>query len=87
MKRTNIYLEERQTEILDKLASEQGVSRAEIVRKLLDQALHSQSESASADLTAIRESFGALRSGDFDPLERGEDARSRHLAKVWDADT
>ena len=31
MQRTNIYLEERQTELLDQLAIDQGVSRAEVV--------------------------------------------------------
>ena len=87
MKRTNIYLEERQTAILDRMASEQGVSRAEIVRRLLDEALHEQGENVAAGVAAIRESFGVLRDAEFNPTDRGEDARSRHLARVWNSDS
>lgn len=83
MKRTNIYLEERQTAILDRLASEQGVSRAELVRQLLDQALRGQDESLEAGLGAIRDSFGVLRNVQFEALAREDDARARHLAAVW----
>ncbi|MCU6551039.1 ribbon-helix-helix domain-containing protein [Klebsiella pneumoniae] len=35
MKRTNIYLDEEQTASLDKLAAQEGVSRAELIRLLL----------------------------------------------------
>lgn len=86
MKRTNIYLEELQTATLDRLASEQGVSRAEVVRQLLDQALHGHGESVAVGLAAIRDSFGVLRDAEFDPLARAEDARARHLATVWDSE-
>jgi len=82
MKRTNIYLEERQTIILDRLASEQGVSRAEIVRSLLDKALPEQGESVAAGVAAINDSFGVLRDAEFNPLEREVDARGQHLNHV-----
>src|SRR5947208_3356242 len=36
IQRTNIYLDERQCELLDRLASEEGVSRAELIWRLLD---------------------------------------------------
>ena len=36
MQRTNIYLDERQVEALDRLAQTEGVSRAEVIRRLLD---------------------------------------------------
>lgn len=39
MKRTNIYLDEEQTASLDKLAAQEGVSRAELIRLLLNRAL------------------------------------------------
>ncbi|RZH97134.1 CopG family transcriptional regulator, partial [Staphylococcus condimenti] len=38
MKRTNIYLDEEQTASLDKLAAQEGVSRAELIRLLLNRA-------------------------------------------------
>ena len=39
MQRTNIYLEDRQTAVLDRLAAEEGISRAELIRRILDRAL------------------------------------------------
>ena len=35
----NIYLAERQTEALDRIAADEGISRAEVIRRLLDRAL------------------------------------------------
>lgn len=86
MKRTNIYLDERQTKALDELASEQGVSRAEVVRDLIDRALYGQDEGLVAGLAAIRDSFGALRDVEFDALARTHDERQRHLDRIWNAD-
>jgi metal-responsive CopG/Arc/MetJ family transcriptional regulator len=34
MTRTKIYLEDRQTAMLDRIAAEEGVSRAEVIRRL-----------------------------------------------------
>lgn len=83
MNRTNIYLPDRQTEALDRLADEEGVSRAEIIRRLLDRALGNADDDPATDLAAIDESFGVLR--EFDTADRGPGDRERHLARIWEA--
>jgi metal-responsive CopG/Arc/MetJ family transcriptional regulator len=81
MKRTNIYLDEEQTTALDRLAAQQGVSRAELIRQMLDRVLANADESLASDLQAIDESFGALSAVDLPVRGRGE--REEHLAKTW----
>ena len=81
MKRTNIYLDTDQTAALDRLAGEEGVSRAELIRRLLDRALGSQDDDLAADLAAIEESFGALH--DVDIAARSAGDREEHLARMW----
>lgn len=85
MKRTNIYLEESQAEALDDLARARGVSRAELIRRLLDQALHKEPmDEVAEQIAAIHDSFGVLRDDDdFDFEPRGPDERSRHLDRMW----
>lgn len=85
MKRTNIYLDERQTDALDELAHAQGVSRAELIRRILDRAIdHGPTDEVAEQIAAIRESFGVLRDDDdFDDTPRGPDERSRHLDRMW----
>lgn len=82
MKRTNIYLDDEQTELLDRLARSQGISRAEMIRRLLDGALRNEVDDVAADLAAIDESFGVLSSADWP--ERGTGDREAHLAKMWE---
>ena len=81
MKRTNIYLGEEQAAALDRRAAQEGVSRAELIRQLLDRALTSTDENLVSDLHAIEKSFGALRDIE-EPARRPED-REAHLAKMW----
>lgn len=81
MTRTNIYLEDRQTAMLDRIASQESVSRAEVIRRLLDRALAGRDDDLAADLAAIDESFGAL--GDADIPARGAGDREEHLARMW----
>jgi predicted DNA-binding ribbon-helix-helix protein len=81
MRRTNIYLDERQTAGLDRLAEQEGVSRAELIRRLLDRALTSADDNLASDLEAIENSFGALR--DFDVPVRRPGEREEHLARMW----
>lgn len=50
MKRTNIYLDEEQTASLDKLAAQEGVSRAELIRLLLNRALTTAGDDLASDL-------------------------------------
>jgi hypothetical protein len=87
MHRTNIYLDEAQSAALGARARAQGISRAELVRRLvgrgLDEAAHGDLE---VDLAAINDAFGTLPSGGPDeqpPLpERGLDERARNLERM-----
>lgn len=81
MKRTNIYLDEVQTASLDRLAEQEGLSRAELIRRLIDHALTGTDASRTADLAAIEESFGAVR--DLEPPTRRPGKREEHLARTW----
>ena len=81
MRRTNIYLEDRQTEALDRLAAGEGVSRAEVIRRLLDRALAGNDDRLAEDLAAIDRSFGVL--AEFDVPDREAGAREEHLARIW----
>ena len=80
MRRTNIHLDEAQTASLDKLAAQQGVSRAELIRRLLDRALSNTEDDLASDLTAIRASFCALRDAETPP--RGPGDREDHLDQM-----
>lgn len=77
MKRTNLYLSEGQTAALDEVAQGQGVSRAELVRRLVDRGIRATPADLDADLSAIEESFGVLP--DEQLTARGPDARTAHL--------
>jgi len=82
MRRTNIYLEEGQSAALDQIAHARGISRAELIRQLIDRGVCGTSaDDLESDLAAIRESFGVLRDEDV-PVVRGPDERSRHLERV-----
>ncbi|CMA80083.1 CopG family transcriptional regulator [Mycobacterium tuberculosis] len=83
MKRTNIYLDEEQTASLDKLAAQEGVSRAELIRLLLNRALTTAGDDLASDLQAINDSFGTLRH--LDPPVHRSGGREQHLAQVWRA--
>jgi hypothetical protein len=81
MNRTNIYLDEEQTRSLDEAALAQGISRAALIRRLIDQGLAQSGTDLESDLAAIESSFGVL-SLDDDLVPRGPDDRSRHLDDV-----
>lgn len=80
MRRTNIYLADDQCSALDEIARSTGISRAEVVRRLIDEAIASDRRDLQGDLAAIEESFGAL--GDEVVLVRGVDERARHLEAI-----
>lgn len=81
MNRTNIYLTDEQRRRLDARARTEGVSRAELIRAMLDRALDDGgSELLDADLAAIEGSFGALTE-EFS-TDRGDGAREAHLRRV-----
>ena len=83
MKRTNIYLGEAQSAALDDIARAQGLSRAEVIRKLIDRELSGAgSADLEADLLAIEGSFGAVASDDKAFLDRVPDDRAAHLNRM-----
>ena len=81
MKRTNIYLDETQAELLDRLARSEGVSRAEIIRRLLDRSLRGEMDDVAVGLAAIDESFGVLVDSEWPERRAGD--REEHLANMW----
>jgi predicted transcriptional regulator len=81
MKRTNIYLDEEQAELLDRLARTEGVSRAEMIRRLLDRSLRNEVDDIAAGLAAIDESFGVLADTEWPERRAGD--REEHLATMW----
>ncbi|MFT4188388.1 MAG: CopG family transcriptional regulator [Aeromicrobium sp.] len=83
MQRTNIYLEDRQTAALDRLAGAEGVSRAEIIRRLIDQGIDGASSDLTVDFAWFDESFGAAV--EFDVPRRSGTDRDVHLRRMADA--
>jgi Ribbon-helix-helix protein, copG family len=84
MKRTNIYLADGQAAALDRVAQAEGVSRAELIRELIDRAIggHPGADLA-ADLDAIDSSFGIL--GEQEAFSRSRDQRGDYLDRLADA--
>ncbi|MGL5866418.1 MAG: CopG family transcriptional regulator [Dermatophilaceae bacterium] len=82
MHRTNIYLSDSQRVQLERRARAAGVSRAELVRQVLDRALGGDADRLDADLAALAGSFGALRDEQPD-LGRADDARGAHLDALF----
>ncbi len=83
MRRTNIYLSEEQRAALAARAVAEGTSAAELVRRLIDQALLGSSDDLTDDLAAIDASFGALRADDTDiDVDRADGQRAVHLRRI-----
>ena len=82
--RTNIYLEARQAAALDDAAQARGISRAELIRQIIDTGVGADpSIDLEADLAAIDASSGVLRTTkDFQTTAREPDDRARHLQKI-----
>jgi hypothetical protein len=84
MKRTNIYLAEGQAAALDRVAEAEGVSRAELIRELIDRAIGGQpGADLVADLAAINGSFGILAGQET--FSRASDQRMDYLDRLADA--
>ena len=84
MKRTNIYLAEGQAAALDRLAEAEGVSRAELIRELIDRAIGGHpGADLGADLAAINGSFGIL--AEQAAFSRTPDQRMDYLDRLADA--
>lgn len=83
MQRTNIYLEERQTVALDALARERGITRAQLVREMIDRGLRTEDRDLERDLAAIEGAFGALADEAEPTADREKTSRDRHLDRLW----
>jgi len=84
MRRTNIYLAEGQADALDRVAEAEGVSRAELIRTLIDRAIGGQrGADLTADIAAIESSFGVLASEES--FSRARDQRMDYLDRLADA--
>ena len=59
MNRTNIYLDEEQARWLDEAARAQGISRAALIRRLIDRGLEQGDGDLESDLAAIEEMTNA----------------------------
>jgi hypothetical protein len=81
MQRTNIYLEDRQTVALDRLAAEEGISRAELIRRILDRALQG-ADDVVADRARLDVAFGSVVELEVAGREPG--ARERMLDALMD---
>jgi metal-responsive CopG/Arc/MetJ family transcriptional regulator len=80
MRRTLIYLDEDQNEQLERLAEQEHVSRAELIRRLLSRALAGTDHDVEVDCAAIEGSFGVL--ADATAFERRRDERDEHLDRI-----
>jgi hypothetical protein len=84
MRRTNIYLADGQAEALDRVAEAEGVSRAELIRGLIDRAIGGQpGADLAADVAAIEGSFGVPAGREA--FSRGPDERMNYLDGLADA--
>jgi len=83
MHRTNIYLSDEQRAALAARAAAEGISAAELVRRLIDQALFGANEDLADDLAAIDASFGTLRDDEIEvDLDRADGERGVHLSRI-----
>lgn len=83
MHRTNIYLTDEQRAALAARAAAEGTSAAELIRRLIDQALFGANEDLVDDLATIDVSFGALREDEIDiDIDRADGARGQHLRRI-----
>ena len=76
MRRTNIYLAEDELDALDQLAAQEGRSRAEVIRRLIDAALAGGERDLATDLAAVAASLGGCRPAHLD-VERPHDEQRR----------
>ena len=84
MQRTNIYLEERQCRALDRRAERDGISRAELVRRLIDTGLErTGGDDLEADLAAIRATAGRWNDRHPEELPSRGDDRNDYLETLW----
>ncbi|HYF45653.1 MAG TPA: CopG family transcriptional regulator [Acidimicrobiales bacterium] len=82
-RRTNIYLDDEQCEALDSRAEAEGVSRAELIRRYLDEALGRGRGEVDHDLAILEETFGIFADVEVDIPDRGPGEREAELERRW----
>jgi hypothetical protein len=83
-RRTNIYLDDEQCVALDARAEAEGVSRAELIRRYLDEALGRGQSDLEHDLAAIDAAFGIWADrDDIDIPSRAPGEREADLERRW----
>jgi len=86
VRRTNIYLDDDQCVALDERAAAVGISRAELIRRYLDEALGRGGDDLEADLGAIRAAAGLWSDRGVDLIERSPGEREADLERRWARD-
>jgi len=81
MHRTTIYLHQNQLAALDGIAGRDGISRAEVVRRLIDRGLAGYEQDTTALLGAIRAVAGTCQA--IELPSRGTGRRQEHLDRAW----
>ena len=81
MQRTNIYLDQAQVEALDGIAGKDGVSRAQVVRRLIDRGLAGAGQDTDALVNAIFSAGGTCK--DVELSGRGSSQRQEYLDQLW----
>lgn len=83
MRRTNIYLDDDQCRALDRRAADAGISRAELIRRYLDEALGRGHDDLAADLAAIDAAFGLWADREVELVDRAPGEREADLEQRW----
>lgn len=82
-RRTNIYLDDEQCDALDARAQAEGLSRAELIRRYLDEALGRGRSDLEHDLAAIDAAFGIWADREIDIPSRAPGEREADLERRW----
>jgi metal-responsive CopG/Arc/MetJ family transcriptional regulator len=85
VKRTSIYLDDEQTSALDKRARAEGISRAALIRRIIDRELEATATNTGRERVqrAIKESFGSLADEDVELHRDSWSARQEYLDRIW----
>jgi predicted transcriptional regulator len=85
MERTQIYLDKKHTEALDRAARKLGRSRSDLIRAAIEKEYVDKEAEKERVLAALRESFGAWGPSDENPEALVDSMRSgRRLADLDD---
>jgi hypothetical protein len=84
MERTQIYLDKKHTEALDRAARKSGRSRSDLIRAAIEKEYVDNEAEKERALTILRETFGAWGPSDENPEEFVDSLRSgRRLRELY----